>query len=208
MKLCGAGLHDLDDPAVVYIVPNSGARQCAPCRCARARAWRAANPEVRRANTRAWRAANPERSRALDRKWRMANLAQHRADVRAWCMANRNRVHANVRNYIVRRRAAIAEDRVPAAAQMMLLALPCAYCGVAATELDHIVPLCPRAGEPAGRHVLENLAPACGPCNRGPGGKFNLPLDVWLPPLRVAAFRRRHTKLLAHVLRLLQEKGA
>lgn len=32
MKLCGAGLHDLDDPAVAYIVPGTGRRNCGPCR--------------------------------------------------------------------------------------------------------------------------------------------------------------------------------
>lgn len=134
----------------------------------------------------------PERARARAGAWRATHSAQHRAYLAshleqrhvaarvyaaAWVAAHPAQARANHRNVRIRRRAAIGYDHVSAAEQAALLILPCAYCGAPATELDHIVPLRPRAGEPAGRHVRENLAPACCDCNRQ---KSNLPLDVWL----------------------------
>jgi len=195
VKLCGAGLHDLDDPAAAYISPLCGARICGPCR----RAYDSArDPEIRRARTRAWYAANTERSLANDRANRAAHPEQHRA---------------NLRNHSARRRAAIGDDHVSAAEQAALLEASDGRCvyrirchGAPATELDHIVPLRPRAGEPAGRHVLENLAPACHECNCGAGGKHNLPLDIWLGPRRAPVITR-----LARVsvrARLLLERAA
>lgn len=58
----------------------------------------------------------------------------------------------------------------------------CAYCtqpwdGRGGLEVDHIVPLSPRPGEPVGSGDIGNLACACRTCNRS---KTNKPLDVWL----------------------------
>lgn len=160
MKLCGKGLHDLDDPAIVTHI--NGRRRCGPCLREWYRMQYAANPYPKRALARKWAATNPERNRGNVISWQIANPEQRRA---------------GNRNFMARRRAAIGDDHVSAADQAALLAQPCAYCGAPATELDHIVPLRPRAGEPAGRHVLANLAQACRDCNRS---KSNLPLDVWL----------------------------
>jgi len=101
----------------------------------------------------------------------------------AWMASHPEQRRANLRNHRAARRAAIGDDRVSAAEQAALLAQPCVYCGAPATELDHIVPLRPRAGEPAGRHMRENLAPACHDCNVA---KRNLPLDIWLARRRAA----------------------
>lgn len=166
MKLCRAGLHDLDDLAMVYITPSTGRRECGPCNRARSRAWIAANTERARANRRAWYVANLDRVRANARTYARVQYA-----------ADSAHQIANAHNQKARRRAAIGDDRVAAADQAALLAQPCAYCGEPATELDHIVPLRPRVGESAGRHVRENLAPACSTCNRAKGNK---PLDIWL----------------------------
>jgi len=58
----------------------------------------------------------------------------------------------------------------------------CEYCGEPWTErgglnIDHVVPLTPRKGEPKGTGWIENLAAVCFKCNISKG---NLPLDVWL----------------------------
>lgn len=42
----------------------------------------------------------------------------------------------------------------------------CVYCGAVATTLDHVVPL-----SRGGLHSVENLVPACGPCNRSKHAK-------------------------------------
>lgn len=42
----------------------------------------------------------------------------------------------------------------------LILSGPCAYCGGAATDVDHIVPQ-----SRGGAHRMGNLAPACGRCN-------------------------------------------
>jgi 5-methylcytosine-specific restriction endonuclease McrA len=39
MKLCKAGLHDLDDPANVYVKPSTGGRCCRVCKAERHRGW-------------------------------------------------------------------------------------------------------------------------------------------------------------------------
>lgn len=47
-----------------------------------------------------------------------------------------------------------------------LLTLPCVYCGAPAEHIDHIHPL-----DAGGWHCLDNLAPACAPCNLSKGAK-------------------------------------
>jgi len=208
MKLCGKGLHDLDDP-VVAVNNGHGSLRCGPCRTAGSRAYRAAHPARFDyvAYNRAWRKAHPDRNRANGRALYAANPLPHRASTSAWRKAHPELVRAARRNSRHIRRAAIGNDRMAAA---VLIALQkacrglCQYninCppGTPATDLDHIIPLHPRAGEPTGRHVLENLTWSCHECNCGAGGKHNLPLDIWLGPRRAVAFLRQHAKLLASV---------
>lgn len=62
MKLCGKGLHDLEDPAVGII--SGGRLRCAPCRKVYDEGWREAHREQQQAYGRAWREAHPEPRRA------------------------------------------------------------------------------------------------------------------------------------------------
>lgn len=48
-------------------------------------------------------------------------------------------------------------------------------------HVDHIIPLIPRAGEPAGTHTLDNMAWACSTCNVR---KSNIPLGIFLQEKR------------------------
>ena len=96
---------------------------------------RAADPEGTLAYTRQYRAANPERAKAWDAKKRAV------------------------------RRGAIAGETVTAAQWREIKARyrqSCAYCLQPSKRLtmDHIVPL-----SRGGRHLAENIAPACHTCN-------------------------------------------
>jgi hypothetical protein len=52
----------------------------------------------------------------------------------------------------------------------------CFYCQTSPfEEIDHVLPKC-RGGSDS----PENLAPSCSSCNRGPGGKLDLPVLGWL----------------------------
>ena len=163
MKLCGKGLHDLDDPAVAYIAPYNGQRRCGPCILTRARACPERRTSVaNQARARAWRVANPERALS---------------SARAWVAANRVRVHKNnsarraanpAINAIghARRRACIAQvlATLTAAEWEAILEAAghaCIYCGSQEQpSIDHLTPLS-RGGD----HTAENVAPACRPCN-------------------------------------------
>jgi hypothetical protein len=52
---------------------------------------------------------------------------------------------------------------------------PCAYCGTPASQVDHIRPLAR-----GGADTADNLAPACGQCNRSKGARL---LIEWIPAL-------------------------
>lgn len=96
MKLCKRGLHDLDDPEMVYVNPASGHRQCQPCRLEgmrlAGRRRRALDPEGERKrareNTRRWRAQNPDRARANERAWYAENREEILERKRRWREAN------------------------------------------------------------------------------------------------------------------------
>lgn len=106
-----------------------------------------------RERAQAYRAKNPERGRAAVRRCYRKNRAK-RLD---WAH---------------RRRLIEVEGAVPPEKIDALLGQPCAYCGATENiELDHIVPIAR-----GGAHDLENLAPACLPCNRSKGAKL---LSEW-----------------------------
>ncbi len=219
--LCKRSLHDLDNPAMVYITPSTGLRRCGPCHRTTSLRWtvangirlreqrlqrHAANPERQRDYTRRWLVINRERNRTHGRAWSAANPEHRLRNWRRWVAANPIRARALSHNGHARRRAAIGSDQVLAAELMALLQAARGRClyrvlcsGAPATDFDHLVPLRPRAGEPAGRHVIANLVPSCHECNAGRGGKHNKPLDIWLPPRRAAALRTRHVKLLERI---------
>lgn len=111
-----------------------------------------AQAETNRVRVKRWRAANPERVRLLSRNGR----------------ANRR---ARLRGVTFEHIAATAWE-----AKVAEYGGRCAYCGEPAMERDHFVPLAR-----GGTHTLDNLVPACGPCNRGKHAK--LP-EEWIEQCR------------------------
>ena len=57
----------------------------------------------------------------------------------------------------------------------------CMGCGVLLSTVmvhrDHIVPIKPREGEPAGWNTIDNIQPLCEPCNLS---KHNTPMAEWM----------------------------
>ena len=136
------------------------------------------DPERRRAYGRAWMRRNADKASAAMRRWRASHREQHAQARDAWDAqhpveaASRRarylRAHPEVRrtrwsNRRARERA--AEGQYTTEQWMALIARYdscCAYCGRRAPlQPDHRVPLAR-----GGTNWIDNILPACGPCNR------------------------------------------
>lgn len=156
-------------------------------RNAQARERYARNPDKQKARSASYRKANLEEVRRKERERYVADPAR-RAEVKARAiahqqanpeMARARRVRwakehpeAN-RNNCARRRARehAAERSLTYSDWLEILDYfehRCAYCGDGSRPLEqeHMTPL----GR-GGNHSIENVVPACVPCNRGSGGK-------------------------------------
>lgn len=71
--------------------------RCKSCESARAREWRARNPERCTETARKWKASNPERYAANARAWYAMNREKDVASSRAWREANPERYYSVVR---------------------------------------------------------------------------------------------------------------
>jgi len=136
------------------------------------------DPERRREYGRDWIKRNPERAREGMRRWRSRHPADHSEDSRAYYKRHRERLaryfseyqrtHPELRRQLAARRRARKLEAVGSFSVAEWLALVelwggrCAYCGdPAPLEIDHRVPL-----SRGGTNSIENILPACGPCNR------------------------------------------
>lgn len=170
MRTCQRG-HVLDAANT-----NSEGR-CRTCVRAAGRARYAADPEKGREKARRYREANPEKNRAAVRAWKAANPQAHRDHNRAWFEANRERAYEWLRVGAARRRARIRSAPSAAftarqlAARMAYFGGRCWMCGAEADQVDHVKPLAK-----GGSHMLSNLRPACGPCNKSKK-------DAWSGPV-------------------------
>jgi 5-methylcytosine-specific restriction endonuclease McrA len=148
--------------------------------------WRAENPERLREQGRQWRAKNPERARARALaayyKQRAANPEKLRERQRKRRAANPDEVRGD--NH--RRRARYQGSYTPDDIQRLFDSQQgrCAACGVVLEtsgrgkyHIDHIVPLKPRKGFPAGTNDPNNLQLLCMPCNRS---KHNQDQAQWM----------------------------
>jgi 5-methylcytosine-specific restriction endonuclease McrA len=117
---------------------------------------RATVPETLRENQRKWRAANPDAVRA-------DNARRRRRDSGAYTPADVQRLFG-------------AQDGECAACHT-----PLKTTGADKYHVDHIVPLKPRKGFPAGTNDPANLQLLCMPCNRSKG---NLPPEQWAEKLK------------------------
>ncbi|MDE3193257.1 MAG: HNH endonuclease [Chloroflexota bacterium] len=133
--------------------------------------------EERRSYGRKWIAAHPEKAREAMRRWRARHPEEHKADGRAFYAKHAEREVARSRLYqqahpwvhrevLQRRRARQngAAGTYTTQEWSTLVALydaRCAYCGVHDVLVpDHGVPL-----KRGGFNRIENIYPACSPCN-------------------------------------------
>ncbi len=180
---------------------------------ARTNALRKANPTKARAAANARYAAKPEQYRAADRARYAANPEKYRAPERAKRKADPAKYRAYERNSRNKRRGA-GGDGVPAMQEDALYDAVggrfggrCTYCEKETwrLELDHIIPLKPRAGEPQGQHTLDNVIPACHSCN---GSKKRIPLAEWWRGRGVRALRLTIKRVHREARALLEARAA
>ena len=136
------------------------------------------DPEQRRAYGREWMKRNPDKAREAMRRWRNRHPADHSEDSRAYYTRHRERLaryfadyqrtHPELRRQLAARRRARKLEAAGSFTVGEWLALVerwggrCAYCGEGAPlEIDHRVPLAR-----GGTNSIDNILPACGPCNR------------------------------------------
>jgi 5-methylcytosine-specific restriction endonuclease McrA len=152
--------------------------RCRTCLAAKARERYWKNPAADNARSRAWHAANRERHAELTRAWHEAHPGYREAANRGYYWANREaeiarslaytKAHPEVDSAIKQRRrarkiAALCKhgaDCVTASFLAEIRAGTCRYCGDPAQEADHFYPLAR-----GGLHCVENIVPACKPCN-------------------------------------------
>ncbi len=133
------------------------------------------DPEQRREYGRAWMLRNAEKAREAMRRWRANHPDQHAAETRARyardpakfqrmidSSPNRQAVRRAMRH---RRRDLVRGQPSFTAAEWSSLveghAGRCAYCGELRTlQVDHRTPL-----SRGGANTIDNILPACGPCN-------------------------------------------
>jgi 5-methylcytosine-specific restriction endonuclease McrA len=127
---------------------------------ARQAAYTAAHAEENRARARAWELAHPEEARTRKTAAYRANPGLWRARAAAWERANPQ--------YSAWKAARRKYGEVPPySVWCAIWAAPCALCGTApARGVDHIIPKAK-----GGTGAVENLQPACWPCNNRKGAK-------------------------------------
>jgi 5-methylcytosine-specific restriction endonuclease McrA len=142
------------------------------------RAYAAAHREEARMRARAWREAHLEEDRAHARAYAETHREEARQRASAWAAANPDRHRANCRNQKAKRRGAPSCEHVaclivgPAQLAWQLNPHVCWLCGTQLWEgvnahLDHVLPIAR-----GGVHCVDNLRPACAPCNLSKGAKY------------------------------------
>lgn len=148
------------------------------------RKWRMLNREKNRIYHRQWsankRAKNPELARQKESKWRENNKDKVKASFKKWVSANYDKViHRNRCRRALKRGACVVGSELVTNEWFKELCSKhgnrCYYCWDAEKKLgaDHIIPLIN-----GGKHVRENIIPACKPCN---SRKSKKPIAEWRP---------------------------
>ena len=168
--------------------PKTGAK-CKACRheyylanrehvLAKRKEYYYANREACLAAMKRYRRDNREKIREISLRWQRANRDQVREANRKWQTATRERFRWMVNDYEWRDRAGhgggnvVRFDFDQFEARMAYFGGQCWLCGSPdASEVDHVKPL-----SKGGSHMLSNIRPACGPCNRRKASKW--PLDL------------------------------
>jgi hypothetical protein len=138
----------------------------------RARRWREANRETLRESKKKYHHANRETILEKQKRYREANCEAHRESVRQWRLANPERYREQSRIKSQRRRAKMKATQVVDFTREQLnqrmayygnrcyLRLP-GLCTGNFDDVEHVKPVAKD-----GPHMLANLRPACGPCNK------------------------------------------
>ena len=137
----------------------------------RQRRWRATNLERVREQARRWarrhRAEHPEKTRAYAADWNAHHKERARTRIALHRLRNLETVRAQKRASENRRRVRrLSAGGSHSEAEWLILVMRhhgrCSYCGLSGKlERDHVVPL-----SRGGSDSIENIAPACGYCNR------------------------------------------
>lgn len=104
---------------------------------------------------------NIEKVKATQKIYRAADLERERAHRKNSKESRRATLRGITSNLTAKQRNEVWEE----------FEGMCFWCGTEADGLDHIVPLCPRAGTPQGHHTKSNVVPACHPCNKSKSNK-------------------------------------
>jgi 5-methylcytosine-specific restriction endonuclease McrA len=136
----------------------------------------------RTARRKEWLALHRDEENAKSRAWYYANREHAIATARAWQEGHREQHKANVVNVRTRRRGAPGAGFSGSAFAALVKTYGglCAYCNDPLGddyEPDHVVALGRGRG---GHNVIENILPACRPCNRAKSSKT---VEAWLEML-------------------------
>lgn len=155
-------------------MPDGRINYCKDCVWAQVKARQQADPELheqRKAYMREWNKKNgraPARAaakQAAKKKYVEANRARVNAQARKHQAAARAKYPERARAYQFARKSVPFTDEAKEWARV-LLNDPCVYCGAPTEHIDHIEPIS-RGGD----SEWDNLAPACGECNRRKNAK-------------------------------------
>lgn len=142
---------------------------------ARGMRYRKENPEKRKETCANYYKNNLEKARTANAKWQANNPDKMRAASSRW-----RKNHPEMRRFWQRNRDAMKRGTIgngwTVEQEQQLIKdydYRCAYCNeVRELTMDHIVPL-----TRGGSHSIDNIVPACVPCN---SSKRNKPLLIWL----------------------------
>jgi len=128
---------------------------------------------------RRWRAANADRARLYSQERYQELKAVYQANGRAWRKANPDRIRAIQNN----RRARVRNGGTFTVGEWRELVLAfdgrCRYCGHAGRlQADHRIPV-----SRGGMNTIDNIVPACGPCNSRKGAKTEAEYIAFILPL-------------------------
>ena len=130
--------------------------------------YRTENPEKCSETSRNYRKNNPDRVRAKDKRWKANNPDKDRAHSRKWRQKNREvlRAHAAKRRSLESSATVVRFTAAQLSARMDYYGNKCylQIYGVCTGNFEHVEHVKPLTK--GGAHMLCNLRPVCGPCNR------------------------------------------
>jgi len=137
--------------------------------------WTKENPNKARCAVRRWTIANSKRIKQNRENWQRANPQKASQYSKKWRLANPEKVVATVEQYRARKMMAPGTGITERQWKKLMkkYSYLCIYCGQKKKlTIDHVIPL-----SRGGRHDIDNIVPACRPCNSSKQAK---PLRVWL----------------------------